>query len=112
MVDESIYTAYSGDEYVDSAEGPEHGLTEHGREILETVRSDAESHGVEVTTTIQHGDPVETITDYADERDVSLIILGTKRRSAEYRALLGSVTDRVLRLTNRPALVVKTATND
>jgi nucleotide-binding universal stress UspA family protein len=35
-------------------------------------------------------------------------VLGTKHRPAEYRALLGSVTDRVLRLTARPATVVKT----
>lgn len=112
VVDESIYTAYSGDEYIDSAEGPEHGLTEHGRETLEIVSADAEDHSTEITTAIQHGDPIETITDYADEHDVNLIILGTKRRSAEYRALLGSVTDRVLRLTNRPALVVKTDIDD
>ena len=111
VVDESIYTAYSGDEYVDSAEGPEHGLIEHGRKTLEAVRADAEDRGIEVTTTVQHGDPVETITDYADDHDVDLIILGTKRRSAEYRALLGSVTDRVLRLTSHPALVVKTETD-
>ena len=111
VVDESIYTAYSGDEYVDSAEGPEHGLIEHGRETLEMVRDDAETRGVDVTTAVQHGDPVETITGYADEHDASLVVLGTKRRSAEYRALLGSVTDRVLRLTSRPALVVKTETD-
>lgn len=111
VVDESVYTAYSGDEYVDSAEGPEHGLAEHGRETLETIRADADDHDLEVATTLQHGEPAETITDYADDHDVNLIILGTKRRSAEYRALLGSVTDRVLRLTSRPALVVKTETD-
>ncbi|EMA56064.1 universal stress protein [Halococcus thailandensis] len=111
VVDENIYTAYSGDEYLDSAEGPEHGLTEHGRETLEAVRTDAEDRGIEVTTTVQHGNPVETITDYADEHDTNLIVLGTKHRSAEYRALLGSVTDRVLRLTSHPALVVKTETD-
>lgn len=66
VVDESIYTAYSGDEYVDSAEGPEHGLIEHGRETLEMVRDDAETRGVDVTTAVQHGDPVGTITGYAD----------------------------------------------
>ncbi|EMA46314.1 universal stress protein [Halococcus saccharolyticus] len=111
VVDESVYTAYSGDEYVDSAEGPEHGLTEHGRETLETIRTDTDDRGIEVVTAMQHGDPVERITNYADEHDVSLIVLGTKHRSAEYRALLGSVTDRVLRLTGRPALVVKTEPN-
>jgi len=30
VVDENVVTAYSGDEYVDEAEGPEHGLEELG----------------------------------------------------------------------------------
>lgn len=111
VVDESVYTAYSGDEYVDTAEGPEHGLTEHGLEAVEKTRTDGDDRGVEVATALQHGEPVETITDYADERDVELIVLGTKRRPAEYRALLGSITNRVLRLTDHPTLVVKTETN-
>jgi nucleotide-binding universal stress UspA family protein len=39
-------------------------------------------------------------------------VLGTKRRPEEYRALLGSVTDRVLRLTTRPATVIKTEVSE
>ncbi|GAA0305346.1 nucleotide-binding universal stress UspA family protein [Halarchaeum rubridurum] len=40
--------------------------------------------------------------------DADLLVLGTRRRSEEYRALLGNVTDQVLRLTARLAVVVKT----
>ncbi|GAB7095219.1 universal stress protein [Halolamina litorea] len=108
VVDESVVTAYSGDEYVDGAEGPEHGLEEIGEETLDAVRADASDVGVDVVGTIRHGDPAETIVEYADEADTDLLVLGTKRRSEEYRTLLGSVTDRVLRLTSRPAIVVKT----
>lgn len=35
VVDESVYTAYSGDECVNEAEGPEHGLEELGTEAIE-----------------------------------------------------------------------------
>jgi len=108
VVDEGVYTAYSGDEYVDEAEGPEHGLEEHGRETLAAVRATAAEAGVDVVDTLRHGDPVEAVVDYAEELDVDLIVLGTKSRPAEYRVLLGSVTDRVLRLTTRPVTVVKT----
>jgi nucleotide-binding universal stress UspA family protein len=108
VVDEDVYSAYSGDEYVDEAEGPEHGLEEHGRETLATIGATAEDAGVDVVETLRHGDPVGSIVDYAEDRDVDLILLGTKRRPAEYRVLLGSVTDRVLRLTTRPVTVVKT----
>lgn len=110
VVDESVYTAYSGDEYVDESEGPQHGLEEHGREALAEVRATAEEVGVEVVDALEYGDPAEAIVDYGEEGDADLIILGTKRRPAEYRVLLGSVTDRVLRLTTRPVTVVKTET--
>ena len=108
VVDEAVVTAYSGDEYVDEAEGPEHGLEEHGEKTLSALRQRASEAGIDVETEIQHGRPAESIVSYADDVDADLIVLGTKRRPDEYRSLLGSVTDRVLRLTPRPATVVKT----
>jgi nucleotide-binding universal stress UspA family protein len=108
VVDEDVVTAYSGDEYVDEAEGPEHGLEEYGEDVLSDLRRRASDADVDVETAMRHGRPAETIVQYADETDADLLVLGTKRRPNEYRALLGSVTDRVLRLTTRPATVVKT----
>jgi len=108
VVDEDVVTAYSGDEYVDEAEGPEHGLEELGEERLEEIRAAASDAGVDTVEALRHGHPAETIVSYADDNDADLLVLGTKRRPDEYRALLGSVTDRVLRLTTRPATVVKT----
>jgi len=108
VVDENVYNAYSGDEYVDEAEGPEHGLEEHGEETIADLRARASDAGVDCVDAMRHGRPSDAIVDYADEEDADLLVLGTKRRPDEYRALLGSVTNRVLRLTSRPALVVKT----
>lgn len=112
VVDEAVYSAYSGDEYVDEAEGPEHGLEEVGEEAIEAIRDRAASAGVDVESAMRHGVPARTIVEYADDEDVDLLVLGTKRRPAEYRALLGSVTDRVLRLTARPATVIKTTVQE
>ncbi|MCF2206406.1 universal stress protein [Halobacterium salinarum] len=112
VVDESIYTAYSGDEYVDEAEGPEHGLEERGQEAIEEVRRSAEDSEVEMIEAVKHGHPVETILEYGDRQDIDMVVLGTKHRPAEYRALLGSVTERVLRLTTRPTVVVKTEVDE
>ncbi len=108
VVDESVYNAYSGDEYVDEAEGPEHGLEEHGEETIADLRARADEAGVDAVEVMRHGRPSDAIVDYADEAEADLLVLGTKRRPDEYRTLLGSVTDRVLRLTSRPAVVVKT----
>lgn len=112
VIDENIVNAYSGDEYVDEAEGPEHGLEEHGEETVSGIRVRGADAGIEVVDVMRHGGPAETIVDYADDTDVDLLVLGTKRRPDEYRTLLGSVTDRVLRLTTRPATVVKTEVSE
>ncbi len=71
VVDGSIYTAYSGDEYVDEAEGPEHELEELGKETIVDIRSIATDADVEITEAIKHDDPVETILDYGD-RETSI----------------------------------------
>ena len=112
VVDQEVVTAYSGDEYVDEAEGPEHGLEEHGEETIAALRSQASEQGVEVVDAIKHGRPAETIVEYADDNAVDLIVVGTKRQPDEYRALLGSVTDRVLRVATHPTTVVKTEVGD
>ena len=112
VVDEDVVTAYSGDEYVDEAEGPEHGLEEHGEETLSELRTRASEAGVTIETAMEHGRPAETIVEYATDHDTDVLVLGTKRRPEEYRALLGRVTDRVLRLTTRPATVVKTEVSE
>ncbi|WP_248896310.1 universal stress protein [Haloplanus halobius] len=108
VVDSDVYSAYSGDEYVDEREGPEHGLEEVGEDALTAVTERAAARGVEVIETLRHGRPHEEIVDYADDEDVDLIVLGTRRHPEEYRSLLGSVTDRVVRLADEPVTVVKT----
>jgi len=108
VVDSDVYSAYSGDEYVDEHEGPEHGLEEVGEEALATVTERATDRGVEVIEALRHGRPHEEIVDYAADEGVDLVVLGTRRHPEEYRSLLGSVTDRVVRLADEPVTVVKT----
>ncbi|WP_435185398.1 universal stress protein [Halobellus sp. EA9] len=108
VVDSDVYDAYSGDEYVDEREGPEHGLEEVGEEAVGAVADRARDAGVAVETALRHGRPPETIVEFARETDVDLVVMGTRRRPDEYRSLLGSVTDRVLRLAEMPVTVVKT----
>jgi nucleotide-binding universal stress UspA family protein len=108
VVDSDVYSAYSGDEYVDEREGPEHGLEEVGEDALAAVRTRAADRDVEVVEALEHGRPHEEIVRYAEAEGVDLIVLGTRRHPSEYRSLLGSVADRVVRLADRPVTVVKT----
>jgi len=110
VVDEDVFGAYPGDEYVHEHEGAESGLEEAGREALDAVAELAEEADVTVETTMRYGHPHEEILRYVGESGTDLVVMGTRSRSGEYRQLLGSVTDRVVRLSDVPVTVVKTET--
>jgi len=108
VVDEQTYSSYSGDEYVHEFEGLEHALEEAGEDALEAIAEQARAEGVDVKTVMRHGVPHEQILAYADEADVDLTVVGSKHRPGEYRRLLGSVAERVARMSERPVSIVKT----
>lgn len=52
------------------------------------------------------GDPVEEIVKYAKEQEIDLIVLGTHGHTGFAHLLLGSVTEKVVRLAMCPVLTV------
>ena len=108
VVDSDVVNAYSGDEFVDGAEGAEETLEETGREALDAVAARAREAGVDTVTALRYGVPHEEILRYADEEDVDLTVMGSKTRSGDYRRMLGSVTERVSRQSRGPVSIVKT----
>ena len=87
----------------DTVEGQ---IREVGEATLADIQERAGAAGVEVTEAIRDGAPHEAILEYAAEEDVDLVVMGTHGRSGLDRYLLGSVTERVLRSTHVPVLVV------
>ncbi len=84
------------------------------------LREDAETATGSVATTgaeqdvpvVEHhagGQPHRVISNYAADNDIDLVVMGSHGRSGVKRALLGSVTERVLRSTQAPVLVVGSA---
>lgn len=51
------------------------------------------------------GDPAQQIVDVAEQKNVSLIVLGTHQRKGLQRILKGSVTESVLRYASCPVFV-------
>jgi len=66
----------------------------------------ARERGIDVEEHVAAGRPHAAIADYADDHDVDLIVMGSHGRAGVKRALLGSVTERVLRSSSRPVMVV------
>ncbi|SDR15211.1 universal stress protein [Natronobacterium texcoconense] len=83
-------------------------LEARANDHLEDLAADARDRDLEVVATITEGTPAETIVEYAESEGIDLIAMGTAGRGGFERALVGSVTDEVVRtatvpvLTNRP----------
>ncbi|QZP37648.1 universal stress protein [Halobaculum magnesiiphilum] len=80
---------------------------EIGEEVLDTVAALGDERGVRVERHVRRGTPSEEIVDAATDYEVDLIVMGTQGRTGFSRiATAGSTTERVVRLTNTPTLVV------
>jgi len=91
------------------------GEKERDERLAKAQAQDAISHLEELfeqesdlscQSVIEHGSPYEAILSYASENDIDLIVMGTHGRRGLSRVLLGSVTERVIRLSNDPVIAV------
>jgi len=77
-----------------------------GERATDGVVELARTHGLDAETAVLEGTPAQCILDYVEEHDVDLVVMGTHGRSGLDRYLLGSVTERVLRASPVPVVVV------
>lgn len=79
-----------------------------GHGVLEEVSAEAATAGVEpVVTHLGRGNPHERILEYADDQQIDVIVMGTRGRTGLNRYLIGSVTEKVVRLSEVPVLTVQ-----
>ncbi|QCJ47705.1 MULTISPECIES: universal stress protein [Haloprofundus] len=81
-------------------------LESRATESTGVVAAAAGDRGIDVVEEIRVGRPHKVIANYAEKEDVDLVVMGSHGRAGVSRALLGSVTERVLRSTHVPVLVV------
>ena len=82
-------------------------MTEHGQELVESVATLGREQGVTVETAVREGDPAETIVEYSTTKEVDAIVMPTHGRPELIKAIIGSVTDKVIRTGDVPVIVVK-----
>ncbi len=63
--------------------------------------------GLDVRRVVRFGHPVEEICHYANKNVADLIVMGSHGRSGLSRILLGSVAERVVRISPCPVVVVR-----
>ncbi len=80
-------------------------------EALQTLERHSETlraAGVEVETVVREGYPATVILEEAEQREVDLIVIGTRGLSGLKHLLLGSIAERVVQKAHCPVLTVKT----
>ncbi|WP_435180785.1 universal stress protein [Halorussus sp. AFM4] len=102
VVDESESAAIVG-----RAEDPRAALDERTEESMSAIVDEAEERDLRVTAEVRVGTPHRTILSYADERDVDLVVMSTRGRSGVGRVVMGSVTERVVRMGDTPVVAVQ-----
>ncbi|SDY20690.1 universal stress protein [Halobellus clavatus] len=81
-------------------------LEEAATAAVERVTSRATEAGVESSQVIEHGVPHRKILDVCERTSADLVVLGTHGRTGVERFVLGSVAEKVVRLSEMPVLVV------
>lgn len=81
-------------------------LKEKADGALARVAEIAEEHGVECHTEIRGGQPYKKIRDAIEDNEIDAVVMGSHGRGGLKRRIMGSVTERVLRSTTVPVLVI------
>lgn len=82
-------------------------LEEEGKKALERVEKLADTKDVKCKTIMKEGIPSKEIISTAEEIKAGLIVMGTSGKSGLNRFLLGSVTEKVVRTSKIPVLVIR-----
>ena len=80
-------------------------LEERATPFVEELAADFE--GIETIPAVREGNPHAVILEYIDENDIDLVVMGTEGRTGVERYLLGSVSEKVVRLADPPVVTVR-----
>ncbi|WP_254529563.1 universal stress protein [Natrinema gelatinilyticum] len=110
VVDTDSMSLTLGGEQLDRIEQGQYGEMEEVREHADRatgyVTDRARERDLETVEHVSAGKPHSLIANYIEDNDIDLVVMGSHGRSGIRRALLGSVTERTLRSTHVPVLVV------
>lgn len=82
-------------------------LVQQGNDIVAEADEKLQSLGVDHNTDVVQGNPAPTIVEYANRYEHDLIVMPTNGRTGISRYLIGSVTEKVIRLSSVPVLTAR-----
>ncbi|THE64706.1 universal stress protein [Salinadaptatus halalkaliphilus] len=82
-------------------------LFDAGERAVDAVADRATAAGLtDVETAVDRGQPHEEILEYVERNDIDIVVMATAGRTGPSRELLGSVTERVIRMSPVPVVTV------
>ena len=103
--DPFVYEGMSAEAYITEAPMIRTAMLQDAREKLGRRAGTRGGVGVESEVLFGHG--ARTIAEYAAERGIDLIVMGTHGRTGLAHVLIGSVAERVVRTAPCPVLTVR-----
>ncbi len=82
-------------------------LEKKAKELVEGAAKYLEERGVKARPMIKKGGPPEAIAETAEEEGCSMIVVGSHGWRGFKRLFIGSVSEKVVRISKVPVLVVK-----
>ena len=80
---------------------------EYAKEEIGAIERELKEKGFTVKTIIEMGVPIIDILKTEEKEDISIVVIGSHGRSCISEMLLGSVSEKVIRKSGKPVLVVR-----
>jgi nucleotide-binding universal stress UspA family protein len=82
-------------------------MEKNAKKEVGEIEAELKKHGFNVKVRIERGIPFRDILRIEEEEDVSVTVIGSHGKSMVEEMLLGSVSEKVIRKSSRPVLVIR-----
>jgi len=82
-------------------------MEKHAQEEISKIEGELKKSGLNVKTRIDKGVPFREILKAEQEEDISVVVIGSHGVSCIEEMLLGSCSEKVIRKSSKPVLVVR-----
>lgn len=82
-------------------------MEDNAKNEARAIELELQESGFDVTVRIERGMPLREILRVEEEEDVSIIIVGSHGKSLVKEVFLGSVSEQVIRKSQKPVLVIR-----
>ncbi|GAB3706695.1 universal stress protein [Halorubrum pallidum] len=109
--DATVHVVSAIDTVAQTLRGPQAGafaerVEDAAEARVEAVTGELEAAGVEVVGNVIRGEPLDVIENAIDDSGADLVVMPSHTRTGLQRVLLGSVTEKVVRVSPVPVVTV------